>query len=81
MPIYQIGDLVNPDTPFGQEDNPDAIGIIVEMRSMLHRQPEARILWNDMIDFGPKWTFIRDIKPCNPLTANDHGTLTGKEEG
>ena len=66
MPVYRVGDLVNPrGNPILDlnEDNPDAIGIIIEMRSMLHRQPEARILWNDMLDVGPKWTLIGDISP------------------
>jgi hypothetical protein len=62
-PTFRVGDLVSPDNPWGHEENPDAIGIIVEMRSMLHRQPEARILWNDMLDVGPKWTLIGDISP------------------
>ncbi len=72
MPVYRVGDLVNPRAnPIlnPSEDNPDAIGLILEMRSMMHRAPEARILWNDMLDWGPKWTLISDVQPleqpCN----------------
>jgi len=70
MPVYQIGDLVSPDNPWGDEENPDAIGIILEMRSMLHQRPEARVLWNDMLDAGPKWTFIEDVKPIEQQACN-----------
>jgi len=72
MPVYQIGDLVNPRDHLGlgpDEDNPDAIGLIVEMRSMIGHQPQAKVLWNDMLDVGPKWTLISDVQPleqaCN----------------
>lgn len=72
MPVYRVGDLVNPRVnPIlnPNEDNPDAIGLILEMRAMLHRQPEARVLWNDIPDHGPSWTLISDIQPleqaCN----------------
>lgn len=62
MPVYQIGDLVQPGDNWGDEENPGAIGLIFEMRSMPHRPPEARVLWNDMLDVGPKWSLISDIK-------------------
>jgi hypothetical protein len=72
MPVYRVGDLVNPRAnPIlnPNEDNPDAIGLILEMRTMLHQQPEVRVLWNDMLDRGPRWTFISDVQPleqtCN----------------
>ena len=70
MPVYKIGDLVNPDNPWGHEENPDAIGIIVEMRSMGHLKPEAKILWNDLLDVGPKWTFIQDVKLLEQQACN-----------
>jgi hypothetical protein len=70
MPVYKIGDLVSPDNPWGYEENPDAIGIILEMRSMLHQRPEARVLWNDMLDAGPKWTFIQDVKHLEQQACN-----------
>jgi hypothetical protein len=64
MPLLAVGDLVQPkDNPFLDEENPGAIGIIVEMRDMRHMKPEAKVLWNDMLDIGPKWTFISEIKP------------------
>ena len=72
MPVYRVGDLVNPRAnPIlnPNEDNPDAIGLILEMRTMLHQQPEVRVLWNDMLDRGPRWTLISDVQPleqtCN----------------
>ena len=70
MPVYKIGDLVSPDNPWGDEENPDAIGIIVEMRSMPHLKPEAKILWNDLLDVGPKWTIIQDIKLLEQQACN-----------
>jgi len=68
MPVYEIGGLVHPrENPFLDEENPGAIGIIVEMRHMMHMKPEAKVLWNDMLDVGPKWTFIIDIKPIESV--------------
>lgn len=62
MPVYQVGDLCNPRSDIHiEEDNPDAIGLITELRSMPGRPPEAKVLWNDMLDVGPKWTLISDI--------------------
>ena len=64
MPVYEVGDLVQPkNDPFIEEENPNAVGIIVELRSMTGKPPEAKVLWNDMIERGPKWTFIMDIRP------------------
>ena len=64
MPVYQIGDLVVPNPIHWQdEDNPGAIGLILEMRSMLNLKPEAKILWNDMLDRGPGWMFISEVQP------------------
>jgi len=62
MPIYRVGDIVKPNPLLSQdEDNPDALGLILEMRSMLHMRPEARILWNDMLETGPRWMYIKDV--------------------
>ena len=64
MPEYEVGDLVHPkDDPLLHEENPSAVGIIFELRSMTGKPPEARVLWNDMLDRGPKWTFLMDIRP------------------
>ena len=65
MPDYQAGDLVrpNPDSPHHMyEENPEAIGIILEMRSMMHMRPEARIMWNDAPGH-PAWTILDEIIP------------------
>ena len=70
MPVYQIGDLVHPADQWNHEENPDAIGVIVEMRSTRHLKPEAKVLWNDLLDVGPKWTFIQDIKPIEQQACN-----------
>ena len=59
MPIYQVGDLVR----FRTEDE-DAVGIILEMRSMTYRQADARVLWSDMPE--PRWFFISDLVPMQP---------------
>ena len=60
MPVYKSGDLVRLKD---LEDNPDAIGIILEMRSMLNMQPEARILWNDLPGVDPRWLRLVDVEP------------------
>ena len=78
MPVYRVGDLVNPRAnPIlnPNEDNPDAIGLILEMRSMMHRAPEARILWNDMLDWGPRWTLISDVQPLEQQACNPSGPV------
>ena len=65
MPVYHIGDLVkpNPDSPQHMyEENPEAIGIILEMRSMMHVRPEARVMWND-VPGHPAWTILDEIIP------------------
>jgi hypothetical protein len=61
MPVYQIGDLVKPSpATWGQEDNLDAVGLIIEMRSGL-RRPEVKVLWNDLPGYQPNWVPLRDI--------------------
>jgi hypothetical protein len=73
MPVYKIGDLVSPrPDPIldPNEDNPDAIGLILEMRSMMHVKPEARILWNDMIEVGPRWTYLESVKLLEQQACN-----------
>ena len=65
MPCFTIGDLVrpNPDSPQHMyEENPEAIGIILEMRSMMHVRPEARIMWND-VPGHPAWTILDEVFP------------------
>jgi len=71
MPVYQVGDLVNPRAdPIldPNEDNPDAIGLILEMRSMTHMKPEARILWSDQPGCIPRWAFLEEVKPLETHT-------------
>ena len=63
MPIYQIGDLVVYRS-FSDDEDCDAIGVILEMRHMTPRPPDARVLWNDLPD--PRWTFISDLAPMQP---------------
>lgn len=73
MPVYKVGDLVSPrSNPIldPNEDNPDAIGLILEMRSMTHMKPEARILWNDMIEVGPRWMHLEGIIPLEQQACN-----------
>jgi hypothetical protein len=72
MPVYQVGDLVKPSAdPIlnPNEDNPDAIGLIVQMRSVPGHATQAKVLWNDMIDAGPKWTLISDVEPLETDTT------------
>jgi len=59
--IYHLGDLVKPNPGSWEVDNPDAIGLIIEMRSGL-RWPEAKIIWNDMPG-SPSWMRLNDVVP------------------
>lgn len=63
MPVYQVGDLVHI-RAISETDDWDAVGIILEMRAMPHRRPDARVLWNDMPE--PRWFFISDLVPVQP---------------
>lgn len=63
MSIHQVGDLVRYRS-FGEPEDWDAVGIILEMRHMSPRPPDARVLWNDMPK--PRWTFISDLVPMQP---------------
>jgi hypothetical protein len=68
MPVYQLGDLVVPNMghPYSVgEDNPNAIGLILQMRVGRTGHPEAKILWND-VPGGAFWTFLNEIQPANP---------------
>jgi hypothetical protein len=59
MPVFHLGDLVRPNPITWQDDdNPDALGIILEMRSGV-LTPTAKILWNDMP--VPEWNTLRDV--------------------
>jgi hypothetical protein len=65
MPVYQLGDLVKPNMghwSYEAEENPEAIGLILEMRSMMHVRPEARIMWND-VSGHPVWTILDEVLP------------------
>ena len=59
MPVYQVGDLVQ----FRDMDDP-GVGVILEMRHMAPRLPDARVLWNDMPE--PRWFIISDLVPMQP---------------
>lgn len=62
MPVYQVGDLVR----FRDVDVDDwnVVGLILEMRHMAPRPPDARVLWNDMPK--PQWAFLSDLVPMQP---------------
>ena len=63
MPALRVGDLVWYKS-FCEPEDWDAVGLILEMRHMAPRPPDARVLWNDMPD--PRWTFISDLVPMQP---------------
>ena len=63
MPVLRVGDLVWYRS-FGEPEDWDAVGLILEMRHMTPRPPDARVLWNDVPD--PRWTFISDLVPMQP---------------
>lgn len=63
MPIYEVGGLVR----WRGQDLPedwDAVGLILEMRHMAPRAPDARVLWNDMPN--PSWALLSDLAPMQP---------------
>lgn len=70
MPIYQVGDLVR----FRDVDVDDwnIVGLILEMRYMAPRPPDAQVLWNDMPK--PQWVLLSDLVPMQP--ARERG-ITG----
>jgi len=59
-PVYRVGDLVNPNPQYLDEDNPLAVGMILEVRHMRPRAAEVRVLWND-IEGDPVWTPINEV--------------------
>ncbi len=64
MHIFEVGDLVKPSrATWGSEDNPDALGLIIETRRVPGRvnRCEAKIIWNDILDFPPGWHPLCDI--------------------
>lgn len=62
MAVYEVGGLVRWRSPDLAEDW-DAIGIILEMRDMSPRPPDARILWNDVP--LPGWQRLSDLLPVS----------------
>jgi hypothetical protein len=71
MPVYEVGGLVRWDTDTGYEGF-DSVGLILEMRHMAPRAPDARVLWNDVPK--PVWNLLSDLVPMQP--DGDHG-ITG----
>lgn len=68
MPVYHVGDLVRPNPDHWDDPDDVAVGIILEMRSMTHTPPEAKILWSDLLDQQPAWMFLRGILPLEEET-------------
>jgi hypothetical protein len=71
MPVYEVGGLVRWDTDTGYE-GVGSVGLILEMRHMAPRAPDARVLWNDVPK--PVWNLLSDLVPMQP--DGDHG-ITG----
>ena len=59
-PVYRVGELVNPNPQYLDEDNPLAVGMILEVRHVRPRAAEVRVLWND-IEGDPVWTPISEV--------------------
>jgi hypothetical protein len=55
MPVYRCGDLVM----YRDLDDP-AIGIILEMRDMVHRPPDAKVIWAD-VGVQTGWTLLSQL--------------------
>jgi len=72
MPAFQIGDLVGPNpghTSYYSEENPAAVGIIIELRSGAwgwSRPEEAKILWND-VSGDLAWAPVAEVVPLEDL--------------
>jgi len=62
MPGFHVGDLVWYRS-FGEPEDYDAVGLILEMRHMAPRPPDARVLWNDMPK--PQWALLSDLVPMH----------------
>lgn len=65
MTGFQSGRLVKPNmghSSYDSEENPDAIGMIIEIRRRTRRVDtfEARILWNDIPD-NPVWMNVEEV--------------------
>lgn len=63
MPVFQIGGLVKPNPghwSYEAEDDAEAMGVIIEMRSMMHMRPEARVMWSD-VPGHPTWTTLAEL--------------------
>lgn len=64
MPDFQPGGLVKPNPghwSYGSEENPEAIGMIIEMRLWADSiGDQAKILWNDIPD-DPMWTATEEV--------------------
>jgi DNA polymerase II small subunit/DNA polymerase delta subunit B len=63
MPVYEVGGLVW----WRGHDHPEdwnAVGLILEMRHMAPRAPDALVLWNDMPK--PSWAILADLVPMQP---------------
>ena len=63
MPALRVGDLVWYRS-FGEPEDYDAVGLILEMRHMAPRPPDARVLWNDMPK--PQWALLSYLVPMQP---------------
>jgi hypothetical protein len=65
MPVFHVGDLVKPNPghwSYEAEHDIEAMGVIIEMRSMMHMRPEARVMWND-VPGHPAWTILDEVLP------------------
>jgi len=64
MPVYEVGGLVR----WRGHDHPEdwnAVGLILEMRHMAPRAPDAWVLWNDMPK--PQWALLSDLAVMEPV--------------
>lgn len=72
MPVYEVGGLVRWRAVVSSVSDRNALGLILEMRHMAPRAPDALVLWNDMPK--PSWALLSDLAPMQP--DGDHG-ITG----
>ena len=52
--LLTVGDLVQVRDP-----DDEVIGLVLEMRDMIHRRPEARVMWSDLPQ--ARWIPVDDL--------------------